>query len=100
VIPVEDEVKELRRQSADARVALRAAEAELADARSRRARTLQREQSNVSTAHRRATSSERRVAQYKAAISAGLDIAFADRLQGDTDDELLDDAKRLRGATK
>jgi hypothetical protein len=91
---VPDEVHTLRREAGDARVALRAAEERVKDLRDRS--PVKRAEGERDVAERAALAAEREVTQLEICLEVGLDIKLADRLVGDTVEELLDDAERLR----
>jgi hypothetical protein len=90
-----DEVRVLRREAGEARRALRVVEARVREVEGAHAEEAARLTTEAAASRKRALAAERRIAQSSAAVAAGLDLDLADRLQGDSEDELLADAQRL-----
>lgn len=96
------ELKKVRREAASRRVANNQKEAELAEFR----KWKESQKTELQKAQERAAELEKLVADYEkrdmqlaAAKAAKLDLDLADRIRGNTPEEMLEDAKRLAEKT-
>jgi hypothetical protein len=93
------EIKKLRRENAKHRTAKQSKDAELEEFRAwkdSQLTVLERAQKRASELEAQLSTHQREKQQRDAAKKADLDPDLADRVRGDTFDEMVEDAKRLR----
>jgi hypothetical protein len=89
-----------RKARADAEKAARDAQARIQQFEDQGKSDLEKATEKAGTLEQRATKAEARIARWEAARDAGLPLELADRLQGDTPEQLAEDAERLKGLVK